>query len=93
MTRILKTTLLAVAFIAPLVSVPAVLRADDHKYHDSAHNDDHAWNNHEDRAYRMWAKENHRKYRTFQTLKEEDRQSYWGWRHDHDDTKLKIVIR
>jgi hypothetical protein len=93
MTRILKTSLLAVAFVAPLVFTPASLRADEKKYHDTAKNDDHEWNNHEDRAYRIWAKENHRKYRDFATLREEDRQSYWGWRHEHDDARLKIVIR
>jgi hypothetical protein len=93
MTRILKISLLAVAFVAPLVFAPASLRADEKKYHDTAKNDDHEWNNHEDRAYRIWAKENHRKYRDFATLREEDRQSYWGWRHEHDDARLKIVIR
>jgi hypothetical protein len=44
MTRILKTSLLAVAFVAPLVFTPASLRADEKKYHDTAKNDDHEWN-------------------------------------------------
>lgn len=93
MTHILKTTLLAVAFLAPLALTPTALRADDRKYHDNQHNDDHGWNNHEDRAYRLYLKENHRKYKGFAVIKEEDRQSYWAWRHDHDDARLKIVIR
>jgi hypothetical protein len=93
MTRTLKTVLLLVAFLAPLILTPSALRADDRRYHDAEHNDDHNWNSHENRAYRMWVKENHRRYRNFETLKEEERQSYWGWRHEHDDARLKIVIR
>jgi hypothetical protein len=79
--------------MAPLALTPAALRADDRKYHDASHNDDHEWNAHEDKAYRIWLKENHRKYKNFEAIKEEDRQSYWSWRHDHDDAKLKIVIK
>ena len=76
---------------------PTALRAQDNKgarsYHDKQHNDDHQWNNHEDQAYRMYAKQNHRKYHTFSTLNENDQQAYWGWRHDHSDALLKINIR
>jgi hypothetical protein len=38
-------------------------------------------------------KQNHRKYHNFSTLKENDQQAYWGWRHDHSDVLLKINIR
>jgi hypothetical protein len=76
---------------------PVVLRAEDRNaernYHDRDHNDDHKWNSHEDRAYRMYAKERHLKYRDFSKLKAEEQQSYWGWRHDHSDAQLKIEIR
>jgi hypothetical protein len=61
--------------------------------HDKQHNDDHAWSSHEDKAYRIWAKENHRKYRDFAKLNEGDQQAYWGWRHEHSDSLLKIDIR
>jgi hypothetical protein len=90
---ILKTAILSLTIMGAVATTPLTMRADDRKYHDNAHNDDHNWNSHEDRAYRMWAKENHRKYVNFQRLKDEDRQSYWSWRHDHDDAKLKIVVR
>jgi hypothetical protein len=33
------------------------------------HNDDHQWNKHEDQAYHMYTKENHRKYSNFSNLK------------------------
>jgi hypothetical protein len=88
MTGFFKTALLATALLA----TPS-MRADDRKYHDAAHNDDHTWNKNEDQAYRIYAKQNHRKYVTFDTLKENDQQSYWNWRHEHDDASLKIVIK
>ncbi len=96
MPRFLNTTLLIAGLAIPLTFTPTALRADDHRahsYHDNAHNDDHQWNDHEDKAYRIWAKENHRKYQDFSRLKEKDQQAYWGWRHDHSDALLKIDIR
>jgi hypothetical protein len=85
--------ILSVALVTPLALFPTVMRADDKSYHDAKHNDDHVWNDHEDKAYRIWAKDNHRKYRDFAKLKVEDQQSYWDWRHDHSDAQLKIDIR
>ena len=29
---------------------------------------------------------------SFSKLKDNDQQAYWGWRHDHSDEQLKIVI-
>ena len=93
MTGFFKTALLATALMTPLMLTTPSLRAADQKYHDNARNDDHEWNSHEDKAYRIWVKENHRKYVGFDKLKDEDRQSYWGWRHNHDDALLKITIK
>jgi hypothetical protein len=94
--RFCSAALLGAALMAPLALAPLTLRAEDNKgarsYHDKKNNDDHEWNNHEDQAYRMYAKENHRKYRDFSTLKENDQQAYWGWRHEHSDALLKIDI-
>ena len=97
MPRFWNAALLCAALVVPIAIAPVALFADDHetnrKYHDKKHNDDHEWNNHEDQAYRMWGKENHRKYKDFSRLKDNDRQAYWGWRHDHSDSLLKIEIR
>jgi hypothetical protein len=101
MRRFWNTALLSAALIAPIAIAPLSLRADDrdhhddrdHSYHDRDHNDDHHWDKHEDRAYRMWLRENHRKYRDFNRIREEDRQAYWGWRHNHSDSVLRIDIR
>ena len=88
-----NAALLSAALIAPIALAPTVLQADDRVYHDKEHNDDHHWDKHEDRAYHMWVKENHRKYRDFNRINESDRQAYWGWRHEHSDALLKINIK
>ena len=88
-----NTILLGVALMVPTVLAPVALRADDRVYKDERFHDEHKWNSHEDRAYRMWVKENHRKYTDFQRLKAEDQASYWAWRHEHSDAILKIDIR
>jgi len=97
MPRFYSLALLGATLIAPLAMTPTTLRAEDNKtartYHDKKHNDDHEWNNHEDKAYSMYAKENHRKNRDFSKLKDNDQQAYWGWRHEHSDALLKIDIR
>lgn len=99
MTRFWNTALLGAALVVPIAMAPTVLRADDHKdtkvvrtYHDKQHNDDHDWNSHEDQAYRAWEKENHRRYKDFSRARENDRQTYWNWRHEHSDAVLKIDI-
>ena len=94
MNRFWTSALLSAALV---VLAPAVLQADDHKddahrYHDKSHKDDHEWNNNENQAYHMWAKEKHRKDEDFSRLKERDQQSYWNWRHEHSNALLKIEI-
>jgi hypothetical protein len=93
MSRFWRVGLLSTALMAPIAMTPTVLRAQDHTYHDKQHNDDHAWNGQEDKAYRIYAKQNHRKYSDFARLKEEDQQNYWNWRHEHSDALLKIEIK
>src|SRR5438445_13889686 len=100
--RLSQVGLLSATLLVPIAISPVELRTDDddhrretknRRYHDSKYNDDHEWNEREDRAYRMWTEENHRKYRDFAKLNERDRDAYWGWRHDHSDAQLKIDIR
>lgn len=96
MYRIWKSALLCAALMVPITMAPMALQAADHKtvrtYHDKQHNDDHQWNGQEDRAYRIWERDSHRRSRDFSKLKDNDQQAYWGWRHDHSDEQLKIVI-
>jgi hypothetical protein len=96
MSHFWKTALLSAALMAPIAMAPMVMRADEQAartYHDKQHNDDHQWNGQEDKAYRMYAKENHRRYSDFSRLKEGDQQNYWNWRHEHSDALLKIDIK
>ena len=93
MHRFLNAALLGAALLVPIALMPTALRAEDRKYHDEKFNDDHHWNSHEDRAYRMWVKENHRKYEDFGKIRAEDQQAYWAWRHEHSDALLKIEVR
>jgi hypothetical protein len=97
MQRLHRAFFTAIALIAPISITPAFAQDhDDHHndrvYHDKARNEDHHWDSHEDKAYRMWTEQNHRKYRDFSRLKDSDRQAYWGWRHDHPDAVLNINI-
>ena len=109
MLNFVRTALLTGTLIGTIAVAPTALRADDHHddhhhddhhhddharvYHDRGHNDDHHWDAHEDRAYRIWARENHRPYEDFNRLRDEDRQAYWAWRHEHSDAVLHIDIR
>jgi hypothetical protein len=100
LTRFYGIALLSATLLAPV----ATLAQDDHRneqrreaennrrYH-GRHHDEHAWNEHEDRAYRMWLGERHRKYNDFDRINRRDQQSYWDWRHSHSDAQLKIEIR
>jgi hypothetical protein len=97
MSRFWSTAIISAALIAPIAMAPRVLCAEDKKpaqsYHDKQHNDDHEWNGQEDKAYGVYAKENHRKSGDFSKLKVADQQNYWNWRHEHSDAVLKIEIK
>jgi hypothetical protein len=88
MHRFLQVALLGAALMAAVVTVPTVLRAaDDHpqRYHDKEHNDDHEWNDREDRAYQKWLEEKHHAKHEFAKLKAKEQREYWKWRHEHPD--------
>ena len=93
--RLWNVITLSCALVVPMAVTPVALRADDRDrvYHDKARNDDHHWDSHEDRAYRMWSKESHHKYQNFNRLRSEDQERYWAWRHEHSNAVLKIDIR
>lgn len=100
MLRFWPTALLSAALLAPVA--PTMLQAQDHDrdhrdshqvYHDKKHHDEHQWNDHEDRAYRIYLKDHHRKYEDFNRLRERDQEAYWNWRHSHSDAVLRIDIR
>src|SRR5579863_2938622 len=102
LTRYYSIGLLSATLLTPVAILPGTaLAQDDHRkeaenarrYQDAKHHDEHAWNDHEDRAYRMWIEERHRKYSDFDRLNARDQEAYWDWRHNHSDAQLKIDIR
>jgi hypothetical protein len=99
MRRFWNAVLLGAVLLTPIAITPSTLQADDRddrrvrKYRDNEHNDEHQWDRREDRAYRIWVRENHRKYNSFDRLRDDDRQNYWRWRHEHSDSVLRINIR
>ncbi len=62
---------------------------DKHRVYDRDHKDYHQWNDDENRRYREWYEQSHRgkEYREFDRLNHHDQDSYWKWRHDHDDRR------
>jgi hypothetical protein len=96
-----NAALLSAALIVPSMMAPSTLRAEERQttattvrtYHDTKNNDSHEWNSREDQAYRAYSTENHRKTVEFYKLKPKDQQAYWGWRHEHSDSLLKIEIK
>ena len=89
--RILSGLLLGAALL-----VPVAVSADDHdrRYYDRDGHDYHQWNNHEDRAYRVYLGEQHQEYREFRRVKPVHQREYFKWRHEHPDTVLfKVEVR
>ena len=103
MKRYFNVALTGAALVAGLAMIPNSVQAQDRQnrqdhqagatYHDKKNNDDHQWNDHEDQAYRIYQRDNHRRDVEFGKLKERDQQAYWNWRHRHSDAELKIDIR
>jgi hypothetical protein len=87
-----NATIIAASMIVPATLATTGLYAADRNWHDEGHKDDHTWNSHEDKAYGMWEKEQHRKHTNFEKLKVEDQQNYWNWRHEHMDVQLHINL-
>ena len=92
MPRLLVSLCLAGSLIAPL----GMQAIDDHdhdrdkrerRYYDREHRDYHAWNDHEQAAYRHWLMEERREreYREYPRLERERQAEYWRWRHEHQD--------
>ena len=91
LTRLYRTGILSLTLIAPFAMAPSAQPADDdhrqetRRYHDARHNDDHEWNDRENRAYDKWLKEKHHAKREFAKLKAKEQREYWKWRHEHPD--------
>ena len=75
-----------------MLSIPAVSLhaqedhhpAQEHRMYDSGRKDYHDWNADEDRRYRNYLEEHHRKYKEFSRQSKKQQREYWQWRHDHE---------
>jgi len=93
MSNYWNTALLSAALVGAAAIAPSVLRAADRPivaYYDSDHGDVHQWDRNEDKAYRIYLKESHLKYKDFSKLGADERRAYWNWRHAHSDAELKL---
>lgn len=77
---------------------PATLAAAEHPATTTAHRrvvrvrvydpyrrDYHKWSRDEDRAYRAYLSERHRRYVGYQRLRLNERRAYWHWRHEREE--------
>jgi hypothetical protein len=79
----------ALALVAALVS-PVVISSTaqaqagvELRIYDKNHKDYHNWNADEDKTYRAYLNDNHRKYRDFKRQSAAQQRAYWQWRHTH----------
>jgi hypothetical protein len=84
-----KKSISALTFAMALggsVFVPAMASAQgvELKFYDKSHKDYHNWNTDEDRYYRQYLNEHHRKYTAFSHNNKSQQQAYWSWRHEHE---------
>jgi Ni/Co efflux regulator RcnB len=87
--------LVSALLLSAVLITPMALRAEDKRYYDREGKDYHTWNNHEDRAYRVYLGEQHREYREFPRVKATQQREYYRWRHEHPDTHpiFKVEVR
>jgi hypothetical protein len=86
--------ILSALFVGASLMVPTAMNAADKKYYDRDGRDYHTWNDHEDRAYRVYLGDQHRTYVQFQKNKAAQQREYFKWRHEHPDNVLfKVEIR
>lgn len=65
---------------------------DHHHVYDKHHKDYHDFDEHEERAWRIYWEQRHHAYTDWDRASERDRQAYWDWRHNHSDAVLQINI-
>ena len=88
--------ILTALFAGATLIAPGTMMAEGHekRYYDRDGRDYHTWNDHEDRAYRVYLGEQHREYRDFRKERAIQQNEYFRWRHEHpDNTLFKIEVR
>jgi hypothetical protein len=82
--------ILAATLTVPVVASAAILPREasptlEIRIYDRSHRDYHVWNNGEDRSYRQYLAERHRRYLVFERQRRAQQAAYWRWRHAHGD--------
>ncbi len=96
MKKFFITLSLSAALAMSFASYAAPFDDHDHHgrddYYDRGHKDWHHWDEHEDRAWRIYWQQRHHAYIDWARANASQRNAYWGWRHDHPDSVLNINI-
>jgi hypothetical protein len=53
-----------------------------HRVYDRDHHDYHVWNSRENRSYRQYLIERHRRYVAYSRQRRLQQSAYWQWRHE-----------
>ena len=94
---ILSTLLLGASLAAPIVlkaqdesrketTTTTTTTTESKRYYDPEEKVYRNWDANEDRAYRVYLKENHRDYVEFPKVKTTEQREYWRWRHGHPES-------
>jgi hypothetical protein len=93
--KLFASLFVSAALMAPLGAFAMPAPQDDHERHeeqererrvyDPYHKDYHNWDQREDAAYRHWLEERHEAYVDYEHLKHRQQESYWNWRHNHEE--------
>jgi hypothetical protein len=55
------------------------------RVYDKGHKDYHNWDDNENRAWKQYGTEHHKKDQEFSKANNRDQAQYWNWRHAHPD--------
>jgi len=55
------------------------------RVYDPFRHDRHVWDEREERSYRDYLAERHRRYVTYQHQRLAERRAYWRWRHEREE--------
>jgi hypothetical protein len=81
------SALTLIAALAGSVLLPSTALAQPRlsvRVYDRSHKDYHQWNGDEDRMYRQYLTDHHRRYRAFSRNSRQQKLQYWQWRHQSD---------
>ena len=92
MRRVFSALLVTATLAAPIVGTtnafagePRVHASVTLRIFDPYRHDYHAWDRHEESAYRTYLAERHRRYVAYQHQRLVEQRAYWRWRHEREE--------